>query len=401
MSSGDYHDDAHVRIGIAMEPPSQSRWSILFRLVLALPLVVVLASAGVIACLAAVGAWFCALFTGRVTDGLQGFLTRVLRLEGNVTSYALLLSSRWPGLTFSEKSGDQVTIDIDHVRLRRSSVFFRFLLSYPANIVAGALYIGSLPFLVVMWLWGVIIGREPKALHQALALVLRYHLRFQAYTFLLSPTQPFRGLFGDGDEKISAPTTSSSVDGLTTSSSSSLSSSAFLETVASQVAPPTSWFVAKATKVVMVLIFVVSVPMYVVVGWAETPGVNQFKSLIARPLVTVTYNASVDAVAQMQTRAQACTSTNNLACVSRAAATAYPLLAAQSSVLANNSFIPTNALAQAKKYEFALDNLEGIVFSIQNPRSLSSQKAALGTRLVPALTTFTRDYRALERQLHR
>jgi hypothetical protein len=393
MSSGHYSDDAHVRIGIAMEPPFQSRWSILFRLVLALPLVVVLASVGFVATFAAIGAWFTSLFTGRVTDGLQEFLTGFLRLAANVAAYALLLTPRWPGVSFREKSTDQVTIAIDHVGLRRWSVFFRLFLAIPANIVGSALQIGSIPFLVAMWIWGIVTGREPKALHQALALVLRYELRFQAYTYMLSPTQPFAGLFGDGEEKNAAPTNASVV---AASAVPSLSNNA-----APLGALPVRWFVARATKVVVVLIIVVSIPMYVVARWAEAPEINQLESLFAGPLVTVTYNESANAVAQMQAQARACTAANNLTCVSRAASTAYPLLTAQSSLLANNSFIPTNALARAKKYEHALDNLESVVFEIQNPPSLSSQKKALDTALPSALATFSHEYRSLERRLHR
>jgi hypothetical protein len=231
--------EARVLVGINLNPPRQSRWSILFRFILLLPLSFVLVAIWVAALFVSIAAWFAALFTKRVPDGTQRFLTKALRFNANVMAYEFLLIPRWPGITLNEKANDQVRIEVDHVELRQTAVFFRFILVFPALIVQEAVSLGSYPLLLVMWVWGIITGREPRALHQALALMIRFTLRLEAYLLLLTPTQPFKGFFGD-ESDIS---------------------------VYDPVAPdantlPTLWKVIQPAKVLLVIALILSVPLY-------------------------------------------------------------------------------------------------------------------------------------------
>jgi hypothetical protein len=69
--------------------------------------------------------------------------------------------------------------------------------------------------------------------------MLRYSLRYQAYLVLLTPTQPFKGFFGDENE--------SGSDTSDTHGASTL---------------PTNWRVIKSAKVLVVIALILSVPMY-------------------------------------------------------------------------------------------------------------------------------------------
>jgi Domain of unknown function (DUF4389) len=51
---------------------------------------------GTVALLAAVGVWFCALFTGRIPEGLHGLLAWAVRYQGQTYSYFVLLTDRYP-----------------------------------------------------------------------------------------------------------------------------------------------------------------------------------------------------------------------------------------------------------------------------------------------------------------
>jgi hypothetical protein len=51
---------------------------------------------GTVAFVAAVGAWFCVLFTGRIPQGLHGLLAWAVRYQGQAYSYSLLLTDRYP-----------------------------------------------------------------------------------------------------------------------------------------------------------------------------------------------------------------------------------------------------------------------------------------------------------------
>ena len=274
-------EGAHVRVGLSLSPPRQSRWTVLFRLFMAIPLCFFALIIWIAASFVTIVAWFCALFTGRVSDGLQQFLTSALRLYSNVGAYLLLLTARWPGFRLEARADDQVTIDIDHVRLRRWSVFFRVVLGYPASIVGGVLTVGTYLVLMIVWVATLISGRAPRTLHQALALVWRFQIRLQAYTTLLTPTQPFRGLFGDGEERGSPA--SSAAGAVAPSFTSQLTATptnpVMFPGVSTVVAPvataplPTRWVVTRAAKNSVVIVIVLGALFYF------------FSNLITQPLV--------------------------------------------------------------------------------------------------------------------
>ena len=78
------------------DPQPQHRAKTAFRIVLALPAWLVAGSFGAVALLAAIGAWFCVLFTGRIPDGLHGLLAWATRYEAQFWGYLLFLTDRYP-----------------------------------------------------------------------------------------------------------------------------------------------------------------------------------------------------------------------------------------------------------------------------------------------------------------
>ena len=173
--------EATVLVGMVLEPPAQRRWTIVIRLVLALPLLLLVGLFSYAALAMAIAAWFTSLVSGRVPDSIQRFLTSWCRLLANVEAYAALLVPRWPGIPFDASGDEQRTVEIDHVDLNRVAVSFRLLLVIPAALFASLLELGILPFVFVMWLVGSFAGRTPASLNQAAASVVRYRVRLAAY----------------------------------------------------------------------------------------------------------------------------------------------------------------------------------------------------------------------------
>jgi hypothetical protein len=64
----------------------RSRLTVFFRLLLAIPHFVFVSLWSFVACLAVIVAWFAALVTGRVPDGLHNFLAAFLRYSTRVTA---------------------------------------------------------------------------------------------------------------------------------------------------------------------------------------------------------------------------------------------------------------------------------------------------------------------------
>jgi len=381
---------AEVRVGLSLEPPRHSRWSVLLRGILCFPLFVVAEIVGIGALAVTVVAWFAALFTGRVPDGMQRFLTNALRLFANLLAYYYLLVPRWPGVNFHSRPTEQVTISVDHVGLRRWSVFFRLLLGYPANLVSVLFTLGAFPVLFVMWCWGVVAGREPRPLHEALALVLRYQLRLQAYGCLLTPTQPFRGIFGDGASKLAPPARADALgDG-----SSTVASGAASERL------PTRWFVTRATRVVLVVILVLGAPIYALNFYAERPVLYRFQAVIARTLVTTSYTTTVNALTEFEASVAQCSTATYSGCVARAATTARDQLAPAQATLSNNAVVPPDALQRFRAYQSDFTSLERELTSVQFSTSASTQRAVITHEIPNTVDNLGDAYQRLLKVLH-
>ena len=77
-------------------PQQQSRWKTGFRLFLAVPGLLLASGFSTVMLVAGVGAWFAALFTGRVPEGLHRLLCWAVRYSAQFYAYLLLLTDRYP-----------------------------------------------------------------------------------------------------------------------------------------------------------------------------------------------------------------------------------------------------------------------------------------------------------------
>ena len=178
------------------EPADQRRLTVLVRIILAIPHLVVLYVLGIAAEVVALICWFAALFTGRLPAGLADFQVGYLRWLTRFSAYLFLLTDEYPPFEFAE-TGYPVRLQAAPGPLNRLAVLFRIILVIPALIVSMILGYG-LSFLVmfVTWLIVLIAGRMPRPLHEALAAALRYHIRVTGYFLMLTARYP-GGLFGD------------------------------------------------------------------------------------------------------------------------------------------------------------------------------------------------------------
>jgi Domain of unknown function (DUF4389) len=102
LLSDRYPDPLHtLEHPFAIEVPErhrQHRLVTLFRLLLALPAIVLSSALGVVLVLVAVASWFVALALGRTTAGLQELGTFCVRYQLEVGAYLLLLTASYPRL---------------------------------------------------------------------------------------------------------------------------------------------------------------------------------------------------------------------------------------------------------------------------------------------------------------
>ena len=84
-------------VDVEIDPPAeQSRLTVFFRLLLAIPAFLVTSVLQYLFQLVAVLAWFYALFTGRASDGMRNLQAYCLRYQAQTHGYVFLLTGRYP-----------------------------------------------------------------------------------------------------------------------------------------------------------------------------------------------------------------------------------------------------------------------------------------------------------------
>lgn len=186
---------APVLVAFAGSAP-QSRLTVAFRILMAIPQLIVLWLLGIAAIVITVIGWFGALFTGRLPVFAADFLTGYLRWLSRVYAYNYLLTDVYPPFTLDD-ADYPVRLAVMPGPLNRLAVLFRFFLLIPCWIVQAVVTYGALTiFLFVTWLIVLVKGQMPDAIYQGLAAVLRYQVRTLGFAVMLTSAYP-GGLFGD------------------------------------------------------------------------------------------------------------------------------------------------------------------------------------------------------------
>ena len=89
-------------VEIEVDPPEpQNRWTVGFRIVLAIPAFIIAGIFGYLNRILALFSWFVALVFGRVPEGLRNVAAFALRFEQQTAGYTLLLTGRYPSFNVS------------------------------------------------------------------------------------------------------------------------------------------------------------------------------------------------------------------------------------------------------------------------------------------------------------
>lgn len=166
---------------------NRSRLTVFFRLLLAIPHLIVLYVWGIVAFIAVIVAWFAALFTARVPVGLHNFVAGYFRYSTHVFGYLFLLADPWP--SFSPSSPYPFDARIDGPQPQgRLGVFFRGILAIPALILASVFRTVNQIIAFLGWFYALATGRMSRGMRDTSAWLFRYEL--QSYIFLLTGRYP-------------------------------------------------------------------------------------------------------------------------------------------------------------------------------------------------------------------
>jgi Domain of unknown function (DUF4389) len=167
----------------------RSRLTVFFRLLLVIPQAVWLSIWSIAVALTVLIAWFAALVTGRVPDGLHNFNASFLRYATRVTGYLFLLAEPWPWFTNAEPYPLDARVD-PTAQQSRLTVFFRLILAIPALILVYVFRAVNEVVAFLAWFYCLVVGQMHEGMRNVSAWLLRYEVQTYAYLLLLTGRYP-------------------------------------------------------------------------------------------------------------------------------------------------------------------------------------------------------------------
>jgi hypothetical protein len=189
--AADHPQAAHHPIGLIVDDDlKRNRLTVFFRILLAIPQLVVIALWAVAVYVVVIIAWFAALFTGRVPDGLHDFIARFLRAGTHLNAYLFLLADPWP--PFGGAPGTYpVDLRVDPPASQsRVTVFFRTFLAIPAYLLTYVFALVNRVVAIVGWFYCLAMGQMNGGMRDLSAWLLQYEVQTMAYVMLLTGRYP-------------------------------------------------------------------------------------------------------------------------------------------------------------------------------------------------------------------
>jgi hypothetical protein len=214
-----------IDVELPAEPVQQRRWTILLRLVLFIPALLVSGTLGgfgggnfssprgrrrnatnggalLLSC--AFLGWFASLARGRMPKGLRDAGAYAIGYTAQASAYLLLVTDRYPNADPTEmlvavtdrppRHPVRVVGDPYDLRRSRITVFFRLLLALPHLIWVTLWAIAAILAAIVQWFVTLGRGTPAGALHRFISAYIRYRLHVTAFLMLVA--NPFPGFTG-------------------------------------------------------------------------------------------------------------------------------------------------------------------------------------------------------------
>jgi hypothetical protein len=204
-------------VDVEIDPPArQGRLGAGFRLVLALPALVLASTLGGssaigmslgswfffgLATAVSILGWFASLALGRMPRGLRDAATYTIGYGSQTLAYLLLLTDRYPNASPGRVEPPPVlpehpvaiAVD-DDLRRPRLLVAFRALLAMPHVFWLVLWAVPAVLAALLAWVLALVLGRVPRFLHRFLAAFVRQNAHVTAFLYLVG--RPFPGFVG-------------------------------------------------------------------------------------------------------------------------------------------------------------------------------------------------------------
>jgi hypothetical protein len=170
----------------------RNRLTAFFRLIVAIPWLIVGYIYAIAQLVVVLIAWFAILFIGRFPEGMYNFVGGILRFTQRVNGFVYLQTDAWPPFGIGEDPSYPIRVNFypPAARQSRVKVFFRIILLVPLVILQYAMSFALSGIAMVSWLTIVFRGYQPAAIHNALAYLIGWTTRVSAYSYLMRDEYP-------------------------------------------------------------------------------------------------------------------------------------------------------------------------------------------------------------------
>jgi len=177
--------------------PTPNRWTSFFRLLLAIPWMIVAVFWGILFVFTHFFAWVAVVILGRYPQWLYDFNSGVVRFSIRTSAWIYLQTDVWPPFSLNDDPSYPIRVNFSPPAERQSRLkaFFRIILVLPVALVLsyGTSYIQLLAGLVA-WLTIVFRGYLPEGINNMMSFVNSFHARVLGYIVLLTDDYPPIGL---------------------------------------------------------------------------------------------------------------------------------------------------------------------------------------------------------------
>jgi Domain of unknown function (DUF4389) len=176
--------------------PTPNRWTTFFRLILAIPWLIVAYVYEILVAFTLLFAWVAVVILGRYPEWLYNFNGGVLRFYVRTYAWLYLQTDAWPPFGIGDDPSYPIRVNIAPRAEAQSrlSAFFRLILILPMLIVAYGIQLIHLGAGVVAWLTIVFRGYLPEGINSVLTYVNGFYARVYGYAALLTDDYPPIGL---------------------------------------------------------------------------------------------------------------------------------------------------------------------------------------------------------------
>ncbi len=176
--------------------PTPNRWTTFFRIILAIPWLIVAYVYEILLLFTLIFAWVAVIILGRYPQWLYDFNGGVVRYFVRVYAWFYLQTDVWPPFGISDDPTYPIRINIAPAAQRQSRLkaFFRPILVLPMLIVTYAIQFIHLGAALVAWLTIVFRGYQPEGINAVLTFVNSFYARLYGYAALLTDDYPPIGI---------------------------------------------------------------------------------------------------------------------------------------------------------------------------------------------------------------